>query len=154
MAGKKTFALLLLSALWLGGCATGKTVVVLLPDPDGHAGEIEISNKDGTRNINQAGYAVSVSSGNAPRPAGKMSEKEIKHIFAEALAIEPAPSAKYILYFSLDSIELKSDSRASRLEETSMIFSSLMKSTSALPWVMLPIKAFRLLYSWSLLGHL
>ena len=116
MAGKKTFVLLLLSALWIGGCATGKTVVVLLPDPDGHAGEIEISNKDGTRNINQAGYAVSVSSGNAPQPAGKMSEKEIKHIFAKALAVEPAPPAKYILYFFLDSIELKPDSRASMKE--------------------------------------
>jgi outer membrane protein OmpA-like peptidoglycan-associated protein len=113
MAGKKTFILLLLSALWIGGCATGKTVVVLLPDPDGHAGEIEISNKDGTRNINQAGYAVSVSSGNAPQPAGKMSEKEIRGIFAKALAVEPDPPAKYILNFFLDSIELKPDSRAS-----------------------------------------
>jgi outer membrane protein OmpA-like peptidoglycan-associated protein len=113
MTGKKTFVLLLLSAIWIGGCATGKTVVVLLPDPDGQAGEIEISNKDGTRNLNQAGYAVSVSSGNAPKPAGEMSEKEIKHIFAKALAVEPAPSAKYTLYFFLDSIELKPDSRAS-----------------------------------------
>ena len=113
MTGKKTIILLLLGALWLGGCASGNTVVVLLPDPDGHAGEIEISNEDGTRNINQAGYAVSVSTGNAPQPAVKMSEKEIKHIFAKALAIEPVPSAKYILYFFLDSIELKPDSRAS-----------------------------------------
>jgi outer membrane protein OmpA-like peptidoglycan-associated protein len=113
MAGKKTFALLLLSALWLGGCATGKTVVVLLPEPDGQVGEIEISNKDGARRLDQAGYAVSVSSGNAPQPAVKMSEKEIKHIFAEALAVEPTPPAKYILYFFLDSIGLKPDSRAS-----------------------------------------
>ena len=103
----------MLSVLWLGGCATGKTVVVLLPDSDGHAGEVEISNKDGTRNINQAGDAVSVSSDNAPQPAGKMSEKEIKHIFAKALAVEPAQPAKYMLYFFLDSIELKPDSRAS-----------------------------------------
>ncbi len=84
----------MLSVLWIGGCATGKTVVVLLPDPDGHAGKIEISNKDGTKDLNQAGYAVSVSSGDAPQSAGKMSEKEIKHIFAKALAVEPAPPAK------------------------------------------------------------
>jgi outer membrane protein OmpA-like peptidoglycan-associated protein len=126
MAGKKTFILLLLSALWIGGCATGKTVVVLLPDPDGHAGKIEISNKDGTKDLNQAGYAVSVSSGNAPQPAGKMSEKEIKHIFAKALAVEPAPPAKYILYFFLDSIELKPDSRASMKE----IITEIEKRTS------------------------
>jgi len=104
---------LLLSALWLGGCANGNTVVVLLPDPDGHAGEVEVSNKDGTRSINEAGYAVSVSSGNAPQPAVKMSETEINDIFAQALAVEPPPPEKYILYFFLDSIELKPDSRAS-----------------------------------------
>ena len=121
MTGKNTIILLLLSALWLGGCATGHTVVVLLPDPDGYAGEVEISNKDGTRSINEAGYAVSVSSGKAPQPAGKMSEKEIKHIFAKALAVEPPPPAKYILYFFLDSIELKPDSRASMKEIISEI---------------------------------
>lgn len=103
----------MLSAFWLGGCASGNTVVVLLPDPDGHAGEVEVSNKDGTRSINEAGYAVSVSSGNAPQPAVKMSEKEFNDIFAQALAVEPPPPAKYILYFFLDSIELKPDSRAS-----------------------------------------
>ena len=113
MAEKKTIILLLLSVLWLGGCATGKTVVVLLPDPDGQAGEIEISNKDGARSLNQAGYAVSVSSGNAPQPAVKMSEKEIKHIFAKALAVEPAAPARYVLYFFLDSVELKPNSLAS-----------------------------------------
>ncbi|UCG08712.1 MAG: OmpA family protein [Desulfobacterales bacterium] len=113
MAGKNYFALLLLGVLWLGGCATGKTTVVLLPDPDGQVGEIEVSNKDGTRKINQAGYAVSVSSGKAPQPAVKMSEKEIRSIFASALAAEPAPPARYILYFFWDSVELTADSRAS-----------------------------------------
>jgi outer membrane protein OmpA-like peptidoglycan-associated protein len=116
MAAKKALVLLMLSALWLGGCATGKTVVVLLPDPDGQAGEIEVSNKEGTTSLNQAGYAVSVSRGNAPQPAARMSEKEIKHIFAKALAVEPDAPAKYILYFFLDSIELKPDSRASMKE--------------------------------------
>jgi outer membrane protein OmpA-like peptidoglycan-associated protein len=113
MAANKTFILLLLfGAVWIVGCATGKTVVVLLPDPDGQAGEIEISNKDGTSSITQAGYAVSVTSGNAPQPAAKMSENEIKRIFAKALVATPAPPAKYILYFFWDSIELIPDSRA------------------------------------------
>jgi len=108
---KKFFILLLLGALWITGCATGKTVVVLLPDPDGQVGEIEISNKDGTTNIDQVGHAVTVTSGNAPQPAVKMSEKEIKRIFAKALVAEPAPPARYILYFFWDSTRLKPDSR-------------------------------------------
>ncbi len=111
MAENKYFILLLVVALWFVGCATGKTVVVLLPDDDGQVGEIEISNKDGTSSINQAGYAVSVTSGNAPQPAVKMPENEIKSIFAKALVAEPARPARYILYFFWDSIELKPDSR-------------------------------------------
>ena len=118
MTEKTLFILLLLGALLIGGCATGKTVVVLLPDPDGQVGEVEISNKDGTRNINQAGYAVTVTSGNAPQPAAKMPEKEIKHIFAEALVAEPAPPARYILYFLWDSTELKPDSQVTIKEIT------------------------------------
>jgi outer membrane protein OmpA-like peptidoglycan-associated protein len=111
MAKNKTFILSLLGALYIMGCASGKTVIVLLPNPEGHVGEIEISNKDGTRTINQAGYAVSVTSGNAPQPAVKMPENQIKSIFAKALVAEPAPPARYILYFFWDSIKLKPDSR-------------------------------------------
>jgi len=110
MKKNRTSILLLLGALWIVGCATGKTLVVLLPDPDGQVGEIEISNKDGTRNINKAGYAVAVTRDNAPQPPVKMSENEINSIFAKALVAEPAPPAKYILYFFWNSSELKPDS--------------------------------------------
>ena len=110
MKKNKASILLLLGALWIVGCATGKTLVVLLPDPDGQVGEIEISNKDGTRNINKAGYAVAVTRDNAPQPPVKMSENEINSIFAKALVAEPAPPAKYILYFFWNSSELKPDS--------------------------------------------
>jgi outer membrane protein OmpA-like peptidoglycan-associated protein len=111
MTKSKSFIFLLLGALWIVGCATGKTVVVLLPEPDGQVGEVEISNKDGTSNITQAGYAVSVTRDNAPQPAVKMSENEVRSIFAKALVAEPAPPAKYILNFFWDSTELKPDSR-------------------------------------------
>lgn len=111
MVENKTFILFLLGALWIVGCATGKTVVVLLPNPDGHAGNVVISNKEGTRSINQTDYAVSVTIGNAPQPAVKMSENEINSIFEKALVAEPPPPARYILYFFWDSIELKADSR-------------------------------------------
>ena len=110
MKKNKASILLLLGALWIVGCATGKTLVVLLPDPDGQVGEIEISNKDGTRNINKAGYAVAVTKDNAPQPPVKMSDNEINSIFAKALVAEPAPPAKYILYFFWDSSQLKPDS--------------------------------------------
>jgi outer membrane protein OmpA-like peptidoglycan-associated protein len=92
--------------------AFGKTVLVLLPDPDGHVGEIQIRNKHGSRIINQAGYAVSVSSGNAPQPPVIMPEEEVKQIFADALDAVPLPSTRFILYFVWESTELKPNSRA------------------------------------------
>jgi len=113
MAMKKQFVLLLLCIFWFWGCSAQKTVIVLLPDPDGHFGELEISNKKGASSINRAGYSVSVSSGKAPKPAVMMAEKEISRIFAGALAAEPAPPARYILYFLHNSTELTPDSRSS-----------------------------------------
>ncbi len=112
MLDNKPFLVLLLAALWLAGCATSKTTVVLLPDQDNRVGEVEISNEDGTRSINQPGYAVTVTSGKAPQPAVEMPESKINSIFSEALAVEPPPPARYILYFFWDSIDLKPDSRA------------------------------------------
>ena len=127
MAENKTSILLLLGALWIVGCATGKTVVVLLPNPDGHVGDVVISNQEGTRNINQTDYAVSVTTGNAPQPAVKMSENEIKSTFEKALVAEPPPPARYILYFFWDSTKLRFDSRATLKE----IIAEIEKSASS-----------------------
>ena len=85
MIGKKPFLLFLLGAFLLGGCSYRKTVVVLLPDPDGHAGEIDITNKHGSKPINQAGYAVSERNNNAPQPPVMISEEEMRQIFVNAL---------------------------------------------------------------------
>lgn len=113
MAMKKIFVLLLLCIYWFLGCSAQKTVIVLLPDPDGHFGELEIRNKKGSSSINRAGYSVSVSSGKAPKPSVMMAEKEIRRVFADALAAEPPPPAKFILYFLWDSTDLTPESRSS-----------------------------------------
>jgi len=111
MIKNKSIIFLLLGAFLITGCATGKTVVVLLPDPDGKVGQAEISNKEGTSKVTQAGYAVSVSNDSAPQPPVEVSENEVKSIFAKAMVAEPVPPAKYILYFFWNSTELKPDSR-------------------------------------------
>lgn len=111
MTKSKFFIYLLLGAFWLTGCATGKTTVVLLPDPDGKVGQVEISNNKGTKKITRAGYAVSVSNDSAPQSAVEVSEIEVNSIFAKALVAEPVPPAKYILYFFWNSTKLKPDSR-------------------------------------------
>ncbi len=102
--------LLLLVVFVINGCATGKTVLVLLPDADGKVGSIEISNKYGSKTIDQTGYAISVSSNKAPPTPIIMPAEEVKRIFAEALVAEPLPPAKHILYFFWDSSNLRPDS--------------------------------------------
>ena len=97
MTKHNLFLILLLGAFCLTGCASGKTVVVLLPDPDGKVGQAEISNKEGKRSLTRAGHAVTVSQDSAPQPAVEISENEVESIFAEALVAEPAPPAKWTL---------------------------------------------------------
>ncbi|MCK5229371.1 MAG: OmpA family protein [Desulfobulbaceae bacterium] len=113
IAGKRYFLLLAACILWLSGCSSGKTILVLLPDSDGHVGEIQVSNEHGVSRVNQANYAVSVTSGKAPRPPVIMAEQEVSKIFTAALAAEPPPPATYILYFFWDSVKLTHDSRSS-----------------------------------------
>jgi len=99
---KKTFPLIL-CLLILAGC--GQTVV-LMPNLDGSVGKISVTARSGeTVNLDQANQAV----------RGKdtvfiMSEKEVESTFGEALAAQPIPTARYILYFLRDSDTLTSES--------------------------------------------
>ena len=74
--------LLLAVPLLFTGCA-GKTTVVLLPDPDGTTGKINVSNEAGTVAMDTANEATSVSGQqSAPKVPAPMTQEEI------ALAME------------------------------------------------------------------
>jgi outer membrane protein OmpA-like peptidoglycan-associated protein len=94
---------IVLSLFVLAGC--GQTIV-LMPDLDGSVGKVVVTARSGeTVTLDQANQAVT----------GKdnvfvMSEKEVTSTFGEALAAQPEPTAKFILYFLSDSTSLISSS--------------------------------------------
>lgn len=119
--------LLLLLVGLLGSCVAPKTpvvsappppppppqgVFVLLPDPDGKVGQIEVSNPSGSQVLSVAGQATTVAKADAPPSAPvKMSDPEIAGIFGPALAALPAAPLRFTLFFESDSVEMRPDSK-------------------------------------------
>lgn len=97
--------LIMTACLFTAGCAQ-KTTLVLLPDPGGKVGKIMISNQRGTRTLDQAGQFVVVKSKtDSPNETSTMDEAEILAIFGRALAIQPLPPARFLLYFKPESFQ-------------------------------------------------
>lgn len=90
--------------------ACSSTVVVLVPDPEGKVGEVEVSTEGGETILSQAGESTEATSKTSP-PSGAavLDQDEIKEIFASALENEPIPPKRYILYFHFDSAKLSPD---------------------------------------------
>jgi outer membrane protein OmpA-like peptidoglycan-associated protein len=87
--------------IFLNACSTPhKNLFVLIPDPDGKLGEIIITNKGGSEVIARPGYATEVKVANvAPSVPFPLGESQINEIFGAALAAQPEPPTRYILYF-------------------------------------------------------
>jgi len=97
--------------LILSGCAARRDLVVLLPNPEGDTGSIEVSNQGGSTVISEANSATEVKSPtSAPRTPAKIEDKRIRAIFGDALDAQPRPPEHYSLYFKSDSTELTEDS--------------------------------------------
>ena len=102
----------------LASCATPgpppvpkQSMFLVIPDPEGKVGQITVTNRTGTQVLDQPRQASTVQSADvAPSPPSTLEETEIKRIFGEALAAQPASPARFILYFKDDSEELTPDS--------------------------------------------
>ncbi len=116
--------LLLLLVGLQGSCVAPKTpvvsapppppqgVFVLLPDPDGKVGQIEVSNPGGSQVLSVASQGTTVAKADAPPSAPiTMSDREIAGIFGPALAALPPPPLRFTLFFESDSVELTPDSK-------------------------------------------
>lgn len=91
----------------------GSSLVVLVPDRDGHVGEVVITSRKGSATLSRAGESVAVNEATPARKQGEiMDQARIGEIFGAALAAEPLPVAVYILYFPRNSSELDDDSAA------------------------------------------
>lgn len=111
---KKMITILISVGLVLGvaGCGTRKSMVVLIPDTDDHVGQVVVANKSGQQVLDEANQSVQVT--DQKTPPGEittLSTDEIRSTFSEALAAQPLPPAKFILYFLQNSNELTDESK-------------------------------------------
>lgn len=93
------------------------SVFVLLPDDSGHTGQITVSNSRGTQELTRAGEAVRISAlASEPSAPFVIGSDEVTRVFGAAIAVQPGPPARFVLYFEGDSDTLTTESKA-RLAE-------------------------------------
>ena len=98
--------------LVLAGCGA-RSMVVLIPDPDGNVGQLVVANEGGQQVLNKTNQSVQVTDRKtAPSKVTTLSAEEIRSTFSNALAAQPLPPVTFILYFLQDSNELTDESKA------------------------------------------
>jgi outer membrane protein OmpA-like peptidoglycan-associated protein len=99
----------LVALLILGGCATSKDLVVLLPDKDGKVGKVLVQNPKGETVLESAYAAARTSGGGLHRnPA---SQSEVKDVFGTALTAMPPRPISFTLYFESGTDEFTDQSK-------------------------------------------
>ena len=98
------------------------SLIVLLDNPDGTVGKINVTNAGETRVLDQPIQAVRLVSATAPPSEPFMlKEKDIQDVFKETLEANPDEPITFILYFNSDTAELSPDS----LQQLPEILSSI-----------------------------
>jgi outer membrane protein OmpA-like peptidoglycan-associated protein len=97
-------ALTMVLFILLSGCAK-KTMVVLVPDPDGKTGRISVANQAGSVAIEAPNQATFMTDrGKLPSPPAPVEKETIADLFSEALSIQPNRPAHFLLYFEKDTV--------------------------------------------------
>jgi outer membrane protein OmpA-like peptidoglycan-associated protein len=100
---------LLILLVTLAGCAK-RTLVALVPDPDGNIGSISVTNGSGSVAIDTAYQATTIADATKqPDTPVQLGKEALDQMFAQALSISPKPPLHFLLYFDKDTI-LTSDS--------------------------------------------
>ena len=98
--------------LFLSGCGA-KSMVVLIPDPDGNVGQLVVANEGGQQVLSKPNQSVKVTDRKtAPGKVTTLSAEKIRSTFSDALAAQPLSPVTFILYFLPDSNELTDESKA------------------------------------------
>lgn len=103
----KLLAVVLMPALMAACGGIPDDIVVLLPDEEEEVGIVEVSNADATRRLTEAHQAVALRG--PERPPGEvfvLPQQEVEKIFARAVAAQPEPPERFILYFETGTTRL------------------------------------------------
>jgi outer membrane protein OmpA-like peptidoglycan-associated protein len=113
LAAPLTMAGLFLATLSIAGCEHPKDLIVLLEDPQGKTGSVEVTSAAGRQTLDRSGSATGVSdAAETPRSPYRIDGPEIESIFGAAIKARPVLPASFTLYFHLDSSNLTDAARA------------------------------------------
>lgn len=105
-------SLLLIVCLVFAGCAAKGTTVVLIEDPDGSVGQVDVSNAAGGQRLTLVGQSTSVKDPTtAPGPLRTLEQATIEKDYGQALSAMPQPPETFLLYFQYGRAELTDESR-------------------------------------------
>jgi outer membrane protein OmpA-like peptidoglycan-associated protein len=99
----------------IAGCSANRDQIVLLPDPDGRVGAVEVTTDGGSQILDKAGYTTQIKDASTPPNAPKpIDENEVIGVFGAALSAQPDLTGRFVsfvLYFESDTIGLTHESR-------------------------------------------
>jgi outer membrane protein OmpA-like peptidoglycan-associated protein len=102
----------LLVVLCLPGCASQKSVVVLLPEAGKASGEVSVTTDSGSQLLNQSWQSVEITgSRGGLSDSVVMDAAAVQEVFGSLQTGMPAPPVHYLLYFKMGSTELLPESR-------------------------------------------
>ncbi|MGD0275589.1 MAG: hypothetical protein ABSB79_05980, partial [Syntrophales bacterium] len=108
----KIIIISLISAFLLAACGA-TTQVILLPNPDGTTGSLEVVSEKGTgaQTLDQPWHSTetSILTGDPGSPK-VLVDKQVRAMLAQALAVEPLLPVSYIMYFDTGSTTLTAKS--------------------------------------------
>jgi outer membrane protein OmpA-like peptidoglycan-associated protein len=106
----------------LVGCAKPRAQVVLIADPEGRVGALEVKNAKGSQILDKARQSVRIQAGDrAPGKPQILSESEIQATFGAALSAQPKAPSRFILNFEGGSVALTEASRPQLLQIVALI---------------------------------
>ena len=107
---KRSIAYTLTAGLFLCGCASVNTFVVLLPEEGGAASAVTVG-EGSQRTVLDKPYSAAVVDSQRNIETKTVTAEDAKRTFAEALAAQPPPSINFTLYFETNSLEVTPASR-------------------------------------------
>lgn len=108
---KFSLSALVAAVMALAACSGGDRVV-LMADPDGHVGRIQVSSAGGTQVLDQEKTASSVADAkSAPTVAKPVGDPEIQKVWGHALAAMPPRPRTFLLYFKTGGSDLRDESK-------------------------------------------
>lgn len=91
------------------GCASEPSYVVLLKDPDGATGKVEVRGAKGRQLIEKAGDGADLDGSKAPYA---VDAAKLRNDFGAAMAARPSPPEQFLLYFESGGAKLTAESAA------------------------------------------